>query len=154
MSHAHAADMPASEAPRLAQLMGLSKWREMSDMALVRRVETGLPLSAVERVARYIDPEDRTAVYELVSKATWSRLRRKPNPHLTRDMSERLYGVARVIDEGLRLWRGDAPAVARFLRRPHSLLDGRTPLDVARESTVGADMVVKILGEARAGVAL
>ena len=44
--------------------------------------------------------------------------------------------------------------MVRFLNRPHLLLGGRTPLDVARESTTGADLVVRIIGEARAGVAV
>ena len=69
-------------------------------------------------------------------------------------MSEKLHGIARVVAEAKRLWNGDAKAVERFLNRPHPLLEGRTPFDMARESTVGADLVIKIIGEARAGVAV
>ena len=56
--------------------------------------------------------------------------------------------------EARRLWADDGPAMVRFLNRPHLLLGERTPLDVARESTAGADLVVRIIGEARAGVAV
>ena len=62
--------------------------------------------------------------------------------------------VARVVLEARRLWGNDPAATVRFLNRPHLLLDGRTPLDVARESPAGADLVVRIIGEARAGVAV
>ena len=69
-------------------------------------------------------------------------------------LGERVQGVARVEFEAGRLWSGDQAATVRFLNRPHLLLGGRTPLDVARESTAGADLVVRIIGEARAGVAV
>ena len=61
--------------------------------------------------------------------------------------------MTRVLDEALVLWKGDRQAVARFLNRPHPLLDGRTPLAVAKESTAGAELVVRLVGEAHAGVA-
>ncbi len=154
-AHSEQQDAPiASEAVRIARLMGLPKWSEMSDLALVKRIETGLPLHVVEKVARVISPDDRVAKFALVSRSTYSRLRKKPKRHLTKDMSEKLYGLARVLDEASRLWNGDGKAVARFLNRPHPLLERRTPFDVAKESTVGADLVVKIIGEARAGVAV
>ena len=38
-----------------------------------------------------------------------------------------------------------------FLSWPHQLLDGRTPLDVAREAEHGADAVVAILGRLKYG---
>ncbi len=144
----------ASAAARIAHLMGLRRWQEMTDLGLVKRIEKGLPLEAVEKVARVLDPDAKKMRYRLVSRSTYARLKKGPRRHLTRDMSERLYGIARVLDEALRLWHGDAEAVARFLNRPHPLLEGRTPFDVARESTVGADLVVKIIGQARAGVAV
>ncbi len=56
--------------------------------------------------------------------------------------------------EALQLWRGDEAAARRFLNRPHQLLGGRTPLAVARESSAGAKRVVKLIGAARAGVAV
>lgn len=61
---------------------------------------------------------------------------------------------AHVWHEALRLWHGDEAAARRFLNRPHPLLGGRTPLAVARESSAGAKRVVKLIGAARAGVAV
>ena len=56
--------------------------------------------------------------------------------------------------EALHLWGGDQEAADRFLSRPNQLLDGRQPLAVAQESVAGAKRVVKLIGAARAGVAV
>ena len=143
-----------SDAARIAHLLGLRNWKEMSDYALAKRVENGLPLEAVEKVASVISPDDKKAKFSIVSRSTYSRLQKRQRQYLTKDMSEKLHGIVRVLAEADRLWNGDTKAVGRFLKRPHPLLEGRTPLDMATESTVGASLVVKIIGEARAGVAV
>lgn len=145
---------PHGDAAEVARLMGLPSWRKMNSLSLVSRIEQGLPLQSVERVARVMAPDDPQAKFTLLSRSTWSRLQKRSRRHLTREMSERVHGVARVLLEARRLWVDDESAMVRFLNRPHLLLDGRTPLDVARESTAGADLVVRIIGEARAGVAV
>ena len=145
---------PLGEAAEIARLMGLPSWQEMSSLSLVTQIEQGLPLQAVDRVAQVMAPDDPRAKFTLLSRSTWSRLQKRSRQQLTREMSERVHGVARVVVEARRLWAGDESAMVRFLNRPHLLLGGRTPLDVARESTTGADLVVRIIGEARAGVAV
>ena len=145
---------PVSDAAEIARLMGLPSWRQMNSLALVNQIEQGLPLQVVERISRAMAPDDPRAKFTLLSRSTWSRLQRRQRQHLTREMSDRVHGVARVLLEARRLWTDDEAAMARFLNRPHLLLGGRTPLDVARESTAGADLVVRIIGEARAGVAV
>ncbi len=151
---AGAATEPLSDAAEIARLMGLPSWRKMNSLSLVTQIERGLPLQAVDRVAQVMAPDDPRAKFTLLSRSTWSRLQKRSRQHLTREMSDRVHGVARVVLEARRLWRNDPAATVRFLNRPNLLLDGRTPLDVARESTAGADLVVRIIGEARAGVAV
>ena len=145
---------PVGDAAEIARLMGLPSWRKMNSLSLVNRIEQGLPLQVVERISRAMAPDDPRAKFTLLSRSTWSRLQRRPRQHLTREMSDRVHGVARVLLEARRLWAGDESAMVRFLNRPHLLLGGRTPLEVARESAAGADLVVRIIGEARAGVAV
>ena len=145
---------PVSDAAEIARLMGLPSWRQMNSLALVNQIEQGLPLQVVERISRAMAPDDPRARFTLLSRSTWSRLQRRQRQHLTREMSDRVHSVARVLLEARRLWTDDEAAMVRFLNRPHLLLGGRTPLDVARESTAGADLVVRIIGEARAGVAV
>ena len=52
-----------------------------------------------------------------------------------------------------RAYRGDRTATDAFLNRPHPLLDGETPLDVARSSSAGADAVLNLILRAEAGMA-
>ena len=145
---------PLSDAAQIARIMGLTSWRKMNSLSLVDQIEQGLPLQAVECVAQVMAPDDPHAKFTLLSRSTWSRLQKRPRRHLTREASERVHGIARVLLEARRLWADDESAMVRFLNRPHLLLGGRTPLDVARESTAGADLVVRIICEARAGVAV
>ena len=145
---------PLGDAAAIARLLGLPSWRKMNSLSLVGQIERGLPLQAVERVARVMAPDDPRARFTLLPRSTWARLRKRPRQRLTRERSERVHGVARVLLEARRLWKDDRPAMVRFFNRPHPLLGGRTPLEVARESTAGADLVVRIIGEARAGVAV
>ncbi len=145
---------PLGDAAEIARLMGLPSWQRMSSLSLVDQIERGLPLQAAERIAQVMAPGDPREKYTLVSRSTWSRLRTRPRRRLTREVSERVHRVARVLLEARRLWTDDDSAVVRFLNRPHLLLGGRTPLDATRESTAGADLVVRIIGQARAGVAV
>ena len=145
---------PLGDAAEIARLMGLPSWRKMSSLSLIDQIERGLPLQAAERITQVMAPGNPRAKYTLMSRSTWSRLQKRPRQLLTREASERVHGIARVLVEARRLWAGDESAMVRFLNRPHLLLGGRTPLDVARQSTTGADIVVRIIGDARAGVAV
>lgn len=63
------------------------------------------------------------------------------------------HGNAAVHRAAVALWDGDEGAATRFLERPHPLLDGRTPKEVACTGE-GADRVVRLIGRADAGVAI
>ena len=67
--------------------------------------------------------------------------------------SERLQEVSRVVDAVSRAYRGDQDAIEAFLNRPHPLLDGETPFDLARSSSAGAEAVLNLVCRAEAGVA-
>jgi hypothetical protein len=58
-----------------------------------------------------------------------------------------------VFAEVLRLYHGETALVAHFLLRPHPLL-GATAIELAKESLAGADLVLKLLAKAEAGVAV
>ena len=144
---------PLSEASRIARFMGLRRWAKMSDLGLVETVETGLPLSTAERIIRRIDPDGLYLhVHDIIPKATYYRRKEQGKP-LTRDQSEKILALSRVFDEILRQYHGDTKTAAMFLVRAHPMLGGRSPLDLARESTAGADLVLKLLARAEAGVA-
>jgi len=143
-----------SDAARMAQFMGLPQWARMDDLRLVEHVETGLPPSAAETVARKIDPSGVLLdVFDIVPKATFYRRKEAKKP-LTKDQSERVFALAKVFAEVVRLYHGDRERALRFLAGGHPMLGGRSPLDLARESTAGADLVMSLLRKADAGVAV
>lgn len=145
-------EVPVS-AISIARLLGLQPGGDFNDLDLVEKVESGLPVVSVERVARRLDPNNPALKYEIVPRSSLARFKKTPKRRLTKNFSERVYAMAKVANEALALW-GEEDAATRFLTRPHPLLGGRTPLDVARESSAGAELVVNLINRARAGVAV
>lgn len=62
-------------------------------------------------------------VGSLIPKST-SRHARRNGLSLSREMSERLYELSRVLDAVTRINHIDQNAIRRFLHKPHALLDG------------------------------
>lgn len=143
-----------SEAGRIARFMGLPKWASISDLQLVDRVAKGLPTSTVETIVRKIDPRgEHLDIFDIIPRASFYRRKDEKKP-LTKEQSEKVFALTKVFSEAVRLYGGDSDLAAAFLSRPHALLEGRKPIDVARDSTVGADLVLTLLARADAGVAV
>lgn len=143
--------LPRSEPARLAQLLALAVPDDFDEVALAERVGEGLPVSCVAALAGILGRP--RVVGPVVPEATLRRLRKSRKP-LPREHSERVYELSRVLDAVGRAYRGDPELIEAFLSRPHPLLDGHTPYDLARSSSAGADAVLSLLERARAGVAL
>ena len=62
--------------------------------------------------------------------------------------------VAMLLDAVSRAYHGDRDAIEAFLGRPHPLLEGETPFDMARSSSAGAEAVLNLIRRAEAGVAV
>jgi putative toxin-antitoxin system antitoxin component (TIGR02293 family) len=139
-----------SEAIRTAWHLGL---RADSDLDLVKRVERGFPTKAADTLARRLDPRgEYLHVTDIIPKSTYHR-RMKAKQPFSKEESEKLFSLAKVFAEVARQYRNDMTRVGQFMARKHAMLEGRTPLDVAKETTAGADLVLKILARADAGVA-
>jgi len=140
-----------SEPDQLAKFIGLPKWQDVDDFSLVEHIRNGFPVSTVFVVVERIDPDGRfLKVSDVIPKST---LHRRKNQTLTKDESEKVWALARVLAEVLRLYHGDREKAALFLSRGHPLMRGRSPIQLATESTAGADLVLQFLGRAEAGVA-
>jgi putative toxin-antitoxin system antitoxin component (TIGR02293 family) len=126
-----------SEASRMAWFLGLTA---QTDLELVKRVKRGFPTKSVDTLARRLDPTGKQLrAVDIIPKSTYHR-RVKAKQDLTTEESEKLFALAKVFSEIVRLYSNDFERAAEFLGRKHPLLDGRSPLDVARESTAGADL--------------
>ena len=132
---------------RILSLRGRSRWDEM---ALARRVGAGLPVSSVEGLVHRFGRE--AIIGPMLSASTWDRIRKAGKP-LSRDHSDRVYMLSRVIDAAARAYGDDAERLKAFLTRRHPLLEGEAPFAVASASAAGADAVLTLLARAEAGVA-
>lgn len=136
----------------MAEVLGLPgrEAAPLSPFGLISRIESGLPLGALDRVARLIAPGDAQFKYRLVPKATYER--RKGSHRLSSDEGARLARVARVWGLALAVWREEAEA-RDFLFRPHPMLEDRRPIDMVIGSEIGAELVLDILGRLQYGSA-
>jgi putative toxin-antitoxin system antitoxin component (TIGR02293 family) len=131
----------------VADLLGVKPRKAETTLALAYSVEKGLPVSALDRFAGRVSPQDvRRFTYRVVPKPTLER-RRRDKQLLTTEESDRLARVAKVFAFGLEVFRDEAK-VRSFLDRPHPMLDDKTPLDIALATGPGADAVINVLGRA------
>ena len=134
----------------ISDILGGASFKIGSLLDLARRVENGLPLAALDRVAHRLAPGDARFAATIIPKATLSRRRSTPNGALSVEESNRLARLAKVWAMALRIW-GDEADAREFLRRPHPLLEGRPPREVALASDPGADAVVNVIGRGAYG---
>jgi putative toxin-antitoxin system antitoxin component (TIGR02293 family) len=121
-----------------------------SPFGLMSRIEDGLPLGALDRVARLLAPSDAQFKYRIVPKATYER--RKGTHRLSSDEGTRLARVARVWSLALEVWQSEDEA-RDFLFRSHPMLEDRRPIDVVIQNEIGAELVLDILGRLKYGSA-
>jgi putative toxin-antitoxin system antitoxin component (TIGR02293 family) len=136
----------------VADILGLPA-KEMatrSPFGLISRIEGGLPVAALDRVARLLAPNDSQFKYRIVPKATYER--RKTALRLSSDEGTRVARVARVWNLALDVWRTEEDA-RDFLFRAHPMLEDRRPIDVVIQSEIGAELVLNILAGLKYGSA-
>lgn len=134
-----------TEAATISRILGAPRARSGSLFDIARTVEAGLPVAALERVVGFVAPDDAGFATRLVPKATLSRRRASEAGTLSVEESNKVARLAKVWAMAMRVW-GDEEDARAFLRRPHPMLDGRAPRDVAAASDPGADAVVNLIG--------
>jgi putative toxin-antitoxin system antitoxin component (TIGR02293 family) len=139
---------PLAAARRLGALLGLPDQAGRSDVALADAVAGGLPVATLDRLAEVLG---RSAVIGPVVPETTYRRAVKSSAPFSREVSDRIYHLGRVVDAVARVYHADRAAMRRFLEAPHPLLEGRSPLSVATASAAGADAVVTLVESAEAG---
>lgn len=141
-----------NEIHQMADVLGLEDdQRGYTVLRFSARIARGLPLRSVERVHRIVAPRYPGFSTLVITKQTLVR-RRKKGESLSRAESERLARIARVWSMAKDVYKEEELA-RTFLMRPHQLLEGRVPLEVATENEYGAEAVVEILGRLKYGSA-
>jgi putative toxin-antitoxin system antitoxin component (TIGR02293 family) len=131
----------------VSDLLCIKPKKTETTLTLAYSVAKGLPVSALDRFAGRVSPQDvRRFTYRIVPKPTLER-RRKEKQLLTTEESDRLARIAKVFAFGLEVFRDEAK-VRSFLDRPHPMLDDKVPLEIALATGPGADAVINLLGRA------
>ncbi|MEM9766077.1 MAG: antitoxin Xre-like helix-turn-helix domain-containing protein [Pseudomonadota bacterium] len=138
-----------TEAARICGLLAVA-CEGPSELSLADAVHEGLPVTAADRLIELVGKE--RIVGPVIPEATLRRAR--ASGVLSREHSERIYELGRVIERLSRTYKGDMGAVRRFLDKPHRLLERRTPLDVACAGAAGTVAVLNMLERAEAGFAV
>ena len=148
-AYVHPAELPASEPTRVARLLAIDGPETVSDVQLARHVADGLFPKAALALSEVLGRN--RVVGSVIPEATFRRAR-KAGKTLSRDHSARLYCVGRVVDALAHAYYGDQEAIDVFLNRPHLLLDGETPFDMARSGSAGTEAVLNLIRRAQAGI--
>ena len=143
--------IPATEPRRLARLLNLDEREHLDEVSFARRVAAGIADEC--RGGPWRAPRRKRIEGRVVSEATVHR-HRKSGKALSRSHSERVYALVRVLDAEAGAFHGDVARIDDFLNRPHPLLDGEAPLEMAISSSAGADAVLNLVRRAQAGVAV
>lgn len=147
-------DRPIQSDPvQIAEFLGLPHAEGFSDLMMVEALRQGVPVRSAEVVAKHIDPTGaHVSVYDFVPKSTLHRCR-QDKKRLSKDVSAQLWQVARVYVEARRQYGSERDAL-EFLLRRHPLLEDQTPFSLAKDTVAGADLVLRVLAQAEAGVAI
>ena len=134
----------SSPGATIEALLGIGTRATETRLGLAYSIQDGLPVTALDHLAKAVAPEDTRFKFRLIPKATLER--RRKSKRLTTEEGDRLARLAKVFSVGLDIY-GDATKVREFLRRPHAMLDNKAPLDVALRRG-RAPTVINLLGRA------
>lgn len=137
--------MASHAAATIEALLGVNANAGNTRLGLANSIQSGLPVSALDRLAGAVAPDDARFKFRLVPKATLERRKKSATGHLTSEEGDRLARLAKVYVFALDIYH-DGNSAREFLNRPHAMLDGKSPLDIALATGPGADAVINLLG--------
>ena len=130
---------PAMLYRRVETKLGINPLR--SDRDLARLVEQRLPLTSLESLSKHGMTVEE--IYRLIVPRRTLVHRKSRREPLTHDESDRAVRIARMASLAEEVFGDDAKA-ARWLRKPKSRFDGRTPFELL-STEAGARLVEEML---------
>lgn len=137
------------EIETVAKVLGVASPKAPVD--LVATVEHGLPFRSLYRISEMLAPDDASFKYRIVPKASLAR--RKHANRLSASQSAVVARLAGIWAQAMAVWQDESDA-RDFLIRPHQLLGGKRPLELAIANEIGARLVEELLGRIQSGVAV
>ena len=132
--------------------LNISDAARLSEIQLAQAVANGLSIKSLGTMQKTFGKKFVVGKGALVSESTVSR-RKHDAGTLDEDVSERLYGMARVLAALSKTYHGNTELIGRFLHTANPVLEGHIPYDLARSSVAGADVVLRHIKRLDAGVA-
>ena len=134
-----------STAPRIEDILDLS-----ADQTIESMIRDGFSSDSIPALQRFLGV-NQTELAEAVGVTRQTLVRnRDKSGRLTKELSDRLYRVARVTHRALTVFSTAGDAVA-WLKSPNATLGGCTPLSML-DTDAGAERVRKLLGRIDYGV--
>jgi putative toxin-antitoxin system antitoxin component (TIGR02293 family) len=124
---------------RIENKLGVTPLR--SDRDLARLVEERLPLASVESLSNHGMSDEE--IYSFIVPRRTLVHRKSRHESLTHEESDRAVRIARIASLAEEVFGDDAKA-SRWLRKPKTRFDGRTPLELLR-TEAGARLVEELL---------
>jgi putative toxin-antitoxin system antitoxin component (TIGR02293 family) len=116
----------------------------------IRQIKAGLPMACFDALREALDiTQERLAAVAGIPARTLAR--RRQEGRFRPDEGERVLRLARVLEDVLRLFEGDAAAARRWMETPQDLFEGRTPLEYC-DTEPGAGFVRDVAGRLEHGV--
>jgi putative toxin-antitoxin system antitoxin component (TIGR02293 family) len=120
--------------------------QDRSLSSLIKRsdeVAIGLPFAEFESTMNLVAPGGTEFMIPIIPKATLARRRKRQR--LSTEESDRLIRLQKVWDFAIFVW-DDVEHAQAFLSRPHPMLGGQVPREMAVISDPGADAVINLIG--------
>ena len=131
------------------KLLGL---RATNTLKLVQKIDKGLPFSAFIRLMSRTGLPAEDLVKALGIKPR-TFIRRKKSNVFTREESDRLVSLSRLVAQIINLFGNDEEAARNWMSKPNRALGGATPLEFASTET-GTREVENLIGRLEHGVFL
>lgn len=142
--------MASQAAVTVETLLGVNANADDTRLGLASSIMTALPVITLDRLAGAVVPDDASFKFRLIPKTTLERRRKSTTRRLTSDEGDRLARLAKVYIFALSIYR-DSNNAREFVNRPHAMLEGKLPLDVALATGPGADAVISLMGSTAYG---
>ncbi len=135
-----------STAPKEAQILDIEPDDEME-----QHIREGFSHQSLDALQRFLDVSQAELAQALgVSRQTVIRNKKKRGSHLSAQMSDQLYRVARLTRRAVEVIGSREGGVA-WLKRPNAALGGHRPLGLL-DTDAGCQKVSDVLGRIEHGV--
>ena len=147
MSTATGAVVPRAASLSAAHLVGLGS---VDAISVHGSILAGFPYKSI-RTFKDASTLKLDSIRSTLALKKKQAARRKEIGRLSPNESDKLYRLATVFEQTVKLFEGDVPAAVKWLNLERTVLGGKTPLEMTA-TEVGARQVLQLIGRLEDGV--